>query len=113
MNEARSSFEPVSQEQVDAARADLKKQMRESSAFVKPSTTNGKRWLRYLKWDALEAHIDKQDPSALEAIDDTLSKVNRNVNGVENRRFRVLAKAPAALSRYARDFARRKARRTF
>ena len=34
---------------------------------------------------------------ALEAIDDTLSKVNRNVNGAENRRFRALAKA---LQRY-------------
>src|SRR4051812_14525719 len=83
IDEARNNFRPISQQQVDEARAEVKQRMKEFERYVGPSTPNGKRWLRYLKWDALKDQIDEKDSKTLDAIQDTLAKLNRNVNGVE------------------------------
>jgi hypothetical protein len=97
IDDARNNFKPITQHQVDESRSEVKQRMNEFERFVGPSTQNGKRWLRYLKWDALKDQIDKKDAKTLDAIQDTLSKLNRNVNGVEKPQFRALAKA---LQRY-------------
>ncbi len=93
VEKARSNFKPASEQQVSAARADLQKQMNEIERFVQPSSQNGQRWLRYLKWDALKQQVNEEQPMNVEAVDATLEKLNRNVSGLEHRRFRGLAKA--------------------
>ena len=93
IQEARENFKPATEEQVDDARADLKKQMKELENFVQPSSKNGQRWLRYLQWDALKQHIDSKDTKDFDPIDTTLGKLNRNLTGLDRRPFRHLARA--------------------
>src|SRR3954462_14743766 len=54
MQRARRSFRPVSNDEPAEARAQLRKRMNELTDYVNPSSENGKRWLRYLRWDALK-----------------------------------------------------------
>ena len=93
IEQAKANFRPVGDEQVADARAELKKQMKDVEQFIKPSSQNGKRWTRYLKWDGLEQHVNDEHPKDVEAVDATLEKLNRNVSGLEHRRFRRLARA--------------------
>jgi hypothetical protein len=93
VDEARDDFKPVSDQQVESARAELRQRMSDVERFVGPSSQNGKRWLRYLRWDALKADVNDRQARNLEPLDDTLGKLNRNVKGLENRRFRALARA--------------------
>jgi hypothetical protein len=67
--------------------------MKEIEQFVQPSSQNGQRWLKYLKWDGLKDEVNSKQPENVEAADATLEKLNRNVSGLEHRRFRALAKA--------------------
>lgn len=93
VEQARANFKPVSEEQLTKARAEVQKQMRDVEQFVQPSSQNGQRWLKYLKWDALKAEVNNKKPAGVEAADATLEKLNRNVSGLENARFRRLATA--------------------
>jgi len=93
IEQARGSFKPVTEQQVTGARAELQKQMRDVEQFVQPASQNGQRWIRYLQWDALKGQVSSNDAKNLEALDATLGKLNRNVSGLENRRFRRLARA--------------------
>src|SRR4051812_27609339 len=90
---ARSNFEPVSDQELSEARAELRERMREVEDYVGPSSENGKRWLRYLRLDDLRQAAAEKRPKNLEALDTTLRKLNRNEEGLENRRFRRLANA--------------------
>lgn len=94
---ARESFQPLSAEQVSAARAKLEQQMRALEQFVGPRSTNGKRWLKYLQWDALKQALSAEGRPKVEALDATLSQLNRDVNGLELPKFRAVADA---LKRY-------------
>src|SRR5690348_15380465 len=71
---ARGDFKPVSQKQVDDARAELKQRMRDVEQFVKPSSENGKRWLRYLRWESLKDQVNEKEPKDVDALDDTITK---------------------------------------
>lgn len=93
IEEAKESFKPVSEKQVDQARSELQSRMRELEQFVQPSSQNGQRWLKYLHWDTLKQEVGAKDSKNYEALDVTLAKLNRNVNGLEGRRFRRLARA--------------------
>jgi hypothetical protein len=97
VEQARANFKPVSEQQVSEARADLQKQMKDIEQFVQPTSQNGQRWLKYLKWDGLKGEVNNQQPDSVDAADATLEKLNRNVSGLEHRRFRRLA---GALRRY-------------
>src|SRR5215212_11732 len=54
LQRARNNFKPVSDKELADARAELRERMKEVADFVRPSSENGKRWLRYLHWDALK-----------------------------------------------------------
>ncbi len=88
IEQARSSFKPVTEQQVSQDRAKLQKQMQDVEQFVQPASQNGQRWMRYLQWDALKEQVSSNEAKNLEALDATLGKLNRNVSGLENRRFR-------------------------
>src|SRR5690606_18989933 len=88
-----ANFKPASDSQVADARAELKKQMADVEQFVKPSSQNGKQWIKYLKWDDLKKHVAEDKAESVDASEATLVKLNRNVSGLEHRRFRRLARA--------------------
>jgi hypothetical protein len=93
IDQARANFQPVTNVQLSAARAVLDKQMNELGRFVKPSTANGKRWLKFLKWNGLTEALAAEGPPQLEPMDATLSRLNRDENGLELSRFRSVADA--------------------
>ena len=101
IQQARSSFKPVSEKEVAAARADLRRHIDEVADFVNPSSENGKHWFRYLRLDALKKAVAEDRPNDLAPFDATLRQLNRNETGLENPRFRGLADS---LRRY-RDLA--------
>ncbi len=93
MQKARANFKPVSETEPAAARAQLRERMNDVADFVNPSSDNGKVWLHYLRWDALQQAVAEDQPKSLEPLDATLHQLNRNETGLENRRFRRLANA--------------------
>src|SRR5262245_46388275 len=101
IDQAKREFKPVSERQPADARADLQRRMSEVENYVGSTSENGKRWLRYLRWDRLKDAISADRPNDFEPFDTTLRQLNRNEDGLESRRFRQLA---SALQRY-RDLA--------
>jgi hypothetical protein len=97
IEKARGAFRPVTEEQLVTARADVLKRMDELQRFVGRGTANGKKWQRYLRWDALRSAMSSEGPPALEPLDATLERLNRDENGLELQQFRRLADA---LERY-------------
>ena len=61
--------------------------------FVGPSSKNGQRWRKYLRREGLKQQLADEKAKSMEGVDATLAQLNRNVSGLENRRFRALAKA--------------------
>ncbi len=99
---AREDFRPVTAEQLASARAEARKRMDELERFVGRRTANGQRWQRYLRWDALRSAMSSEGPPALEPLDATLERLNRDENGLELPQFRRLADA---LQRYRNHLA--------
>jgi hypothetical protein len=97
VDQARKDFKPVKEEQLAKARTDLKQSMQELERFVGQSTENGRRWLRYLRWDALKKEMESDKPANLQPFEATRRQINRDHKGLENRRYRRLARA---LQRY-------------
>lgn len=95
--QAKQDFRPVSEKQLDDARSELLKRIKEDENFVEPSSANGKRWLRYLRWDALKEAMNEDRPKSVAPFNATLHQLNRNEPGLENPHFRKLA---GALQRY-------------
>jgi len=93
VDQARSDFKPATEQQVASAKADLQSKIQDIESFVGTSSENGKRWMRYLHWDDLKNQLKNGDPKDFAPLDATESKLNRNVKGLEHRRFRALARA--------------------
>ena len=66
IEQARGSFKPVSEQQLTATRADALKQVKQIEQFVAPSSKNGQRWMRYLRWDGLKEQLANQQPKSVE-----------------------------------------------
>jgi hypothetical protein len=95
IQQAKSGFKPVSERELAESRDEIRGRMKDVANYLKPQTENGKRWLRYLRWDALNEAVTADQPtsSELSHINDTLKQLNRNENGLEDRRFRRLTNA--------------------
>ncbi len=96
-DQAGTSFRPVSEQELQDARSNLDARMQEVERYVRPSTENGKRWLRYLQWDDLKQALSAEGAANLRALAATNRKLNRDENGLEARPFRNMA---AAMQRY-------------
>lgn len=88
---ARTNFQPVSQQQVADARADLEARMRDVEQFVRPSSENGKRWLAYLRWDQLKQALADEGAPNLRALATTQQRLNRDESGLDLQVFRRLS----------------------
>ena len=69
VDQARQGFQPVTAEQVAAARAKLNERMGELERYVKPSSANGKKWIAFLKWDDLKQALAAEGAPKLEVLD--------------------------------------------
>src|SRR5262245_3306484 len=90
---ARDNFKPVSEKEAAEARAQLRERMNEVANYLNPSSENGKHWLRYLRWEALNKAVAEDRPKDFAPFDTTIRQLNRNETGLENSRFRRLANA--------------------
>src|SRR5262245_7498240 len=85
---ARDNFRPVSEKEAAEARVDVRQRMNEVADFVNPSSQNGQRWFRYLRWDALKQALAEDRTRDFAPFDKTIRQLNRNETGLENPRFR-------------------------
>ena len=90
---AREKFTPVGDEQLAAAKADLVSRANDLKRFVRPHTANGRKWLAYLRWDAVEAQLASDGPPDARPLVATLGQLNRDESGLELPPFRRLSDA--------------------
>ncbi|MCI0380991.1 MAG: hypothetical protein L0215_25685, partial [Gemmataceae bacterium] len=90
---APASFTPVTDKELADARADLDARMKAVEQFVRPSSENGKKWLKYLRWDDLKNALAAEGAPDLRALATTYQRLNRDENGLELSAFRRLADA--------------------
>jgi hypothetical protein len=102
IDRARSGFKPVTENDLTDARNALKAKIQAVESFIRPSTANGRQWRRYLRLDELKKSVDDPQAANLQALDTSLTRLNRNEKGLENYRFRRLANA---LRRYRNSLA--------
>ncbi len=88
---APASFRPVSDKELADARADLNARMKALEQFVRPSSENGTKWLKYLRWDKLKNALAAEGAPDLRALATTYQRLNRDENGLELSAFRRLA----------------------
>src|SRR3954471_16992432 len=81
VDDAKRDFKPVTKDDVEDARDDLERRMTDVERYIQPSTQNGKQWLHYLRWDALEDAL-REDRPKLAPLDETLRQVNKNQEGL-------------------------------
>jgi hypothetical protein len=91
VEKARQGFRPVTDEQLRELRGKVRRRMEELERFVHPGSSNGQRWLNYLRWAPLKEEIARESPQNIEPLDDTLQRLHRDENGLELSQFRRLA----------------------
>jgi hypothetical protein len=95
--QAREQFSPPSEQQLAEARAALLREANELRRYLRPNTANGRRWLAYLRWDALQQELRDQQAPEPSVLLESLRRLNRDEQGLELPPFR---RASAALRRY-------------
>jgi hypothetical protein len=84
---AREKFNPISDDQLAAAKADLSKQIQALENFVGAKSSNGKQWFSYLAWDDTKKELSAAKPE-LGPLVITYGQFNRDENGLELSPFR-------------------------
>ncbi len=90
---AREKFVPVTAEQVSAAKAGLAQQAGALERYLRPNSTNGKKWLTYLQWDAFQKALAAEGEPAFEPLVATYGQLNKDQNGLELKPFRAVSDA--------------------
>lgn len=85
---ARESFQPVTEEDLDRARDEVEEHAEAVERHVGKSTANGKRWLKYLRWDDLREALEGDGPPDARSLSATLERLNRDEGGLEQKPFR-------------------------
>jgi hypothetical protein len=93
IKEAREGFQPVTDEQLASARADLVRQADALQRFLVPGSTNGQNWNRYLMWDALQQQLASDQPTDYAPFEATYFQLEADHNGLELAPFRRLSNA--------------------
>ena len=91
IDKASQDFRPVTDEQLTESHSQVRRRMEELERFVHPGTSNGRRWLSYLRWAPLKEEIAKDSPQDVEPLDAALERLHQDENGLELPQFRRLA----------------------
>jgi hypothetical protein len=90
---AAESFRPVTDVELADAKAELNESMDALERFVRPTSQNGQRWLRYLRWQELKDGLAAEGGPDVRAMGATYQRLNRDEKGLELPRFRRVADA--------------------
>jgi hypothetical protein len=88
---ARESFQPVTDEQLAAARSALKSEAQSLERYLRPGTANGKRWLAYLKLEAAKQQVNADGEPDSKPLLATYEQLNRDEAGLELAPFRKIS----------------------
>jgi hypothetical protein len=101
---AEASFRPVSDVDVQAAKAELQASAAKLDRFLKASGANGAAWKEFLRWKTLQEHLASPAPDA-EVLKTVHQQFASDHNGLE---MPVFADVGAALERYINGLSARK-----
>ena len=91
--EARERFVPPGEQDLAAARDELVKRANELERYLRPQTTNGRRWLTFLRWSELKEQMAAQAQPNMAALSGAYQQLNRDQAGLERPQFRRLSGA--------------------
>lgn len=93
IRQARERFTPPGDKELAEARAELRRRANELERFVRPTSANGRQWLKYLQWDSFKQQLPAQGQPDLAVLTETYQLLNRNEPGLELTAFRQLSQA--------------------
>jgi hypothetical protein len=93
LSTAAENFEPVSEEQVAEAKSELEQTSTALESYLRPQSTNGKKWLTYLKWDAYRQALSADGEFEFKPLVATYQQLNKDNNGLELKPFRAVSAA--------------------
>ncbi len=91
--QAKSSFTPVTPEQVAEARRQLEQVVADFEQFLAPESRKSEGWQRYLEWKGLKQGLASEERPDFEAMRVTLSRLRSGAEGTELPPFRRVAQA--------------------
>jgi hypothetical protein len=98
---AKEKYQPISPDEVAAAKQELATAAQSLERYLRPQSSNGQKWLAYLKWEAFQSALSGADLPSFEPLVATYNQLNKDEPGLELKPFRRLS---AALRNYI-DFA--------
>lgn len=90
---AREHFTPVGPQQLAGIKNDLKQRMNELEHFVRSSSTNGQKWLKYLQWEDLKKELAGDGAPSMKPLMNTYQRLNKDEKGLELLAFRHVSDA--------------------
>ncbi len=86
LQEAKESFQPISQATVAKLKAEVMVAMDNLETFIGDEADDGEAWKSHLAWDSLTAELTKETPS-LAVLDASRRAFHEDVDGLEREQF--------------------------
>lgn len=93
IEQAKTSYEPVTPDEVEAARDELAEAAQQLEKLLIPGSRRGEAWKRYLRWEGVQQSLSEPLNPTLAALNETLGRLNAGANGVQLPEFRRVAVA--------------------
>lgn len=90
---AKSSFEPLSADDLAAAKARLAERVAAVERLVNPSTEFGARWLSFLAWDGVQKQLAPDAAPDIVAARETLRRLGSGADGLDRPELQAVADA--------------------
>ncbi|TWT99295.1 hypothetical protein Pla108_02300 [Botrimarina colliarenosi] len=90
---AKEAFEPLSSEDLDAARSRLAERVVAVERLLNPSTQFGARWLDFLAWEGVQKQLAPDAEPDLAAARETLRRLGSGADGLEKPQLQSVAQA--------------------
>ena len=97
IEQAKTDYQPVSDEELQAAQTELATAGEELETLLIPGSDRGERWKKYLKWEGVQNSLANADKPDLAALSTTLGKLSSGADGTELPQFR---RVRLAISKY-------------
>ncbi len=93
IDEAKATYQPVTPEEVNAARSELANTAYALEQFLIPGSGRGERWKNYLKWQGVQEGLAEGLDPNLAALHTSLDKLRSGADGLQLPVFRRTASA--------------------
>ena len=91
--DAQDQFRPLTEQDLQQARAELNQAVQALDAFLPAGTANTLAWRRYLRWDELQAQLQPEAETDLRTLGEIYLQLTQDQSGLELPAFRNLAEA--------------------